>query len=49
MQCSGALPGTRIHEVLQEHKRRLEARYRQALRRAGETDASDPPPSRSTW
>ena len=54
LQCSGALPGTRIHDVLQEHKRRLEARYRRALQLAGsaEPPAEDTPSPRSrrvTW
>ena len=34
LDSPGALPGSRLHEVLQEHKRRLEARYARALRRA---------------
>lgn len=36
LQCSGAMPGTRMHDVLQEHKRRVEQRYRRALRQASE-------------
>ena len=38
LDSPAARPGSRIHAVLQEHKRRLEARYRQAVRRAGEAD-----------
>lgn len=48
LQCSGAMPGTRIHDVLQEHKRRLEARYRQALQKAAQGEVASSTP-RSTW
>lgn len=49
LSCSGAMPGTRIHDVLQEHKRRLEARYRDALRQAAEGETEAPPARRRTW
>jgi len=39
LDSPAARPGSRIYSVMQEHKRRLEARYRQAVRRAGEPEA----------
>jgi len=34
LDSPGALPGSRLHEVLQEHKRRLDARYARAIQAA---------------
>jgi hypothetical protein len=31
LDSPGALPGSRLHDVLQEHKRRLDARYARAI------------------
>lgn len=35
LDSPAALPGSRLHAVLQQHKRRLDDRYRRALRAAG--------------
>lgn len=50
LSCSGAMPGTRIHDVLQEHKRRLEARYRRALQKVAHGEGHlETGTKRRTW